>query len=176
MPFKKETSPRGWDVEVYRLNWQNEPCTDVSESEKDPKKPKVEPLVPAKKSLDDVDDISAMSFDASGNKVAFSAISNPRQGKTEPPSSKVWVLNGIDGNWKHVSIESTPLTEEQRRKNEDVVSAVAFAEGEPNLSPEQLLITGRLNGALYCGNKRLEKNLDKSPIRQIFTNSSKFGI
>ena len=42
-------------MEVYRLNWQNEPCADVLESEKDPKKPEVKPLDSAKKSFDGVD-------------------------------------------------------------------------------------------------------------------------
>jgi len=168
LPFKREAPQRGWDVEVSRLNWQNEPCAALLESEKDPKKPEVKSLDSAKKSLNDVDDISSMAFDASGENVAFSAISY----QAKQPSSKVWALNGIAGKWTPVPIESKTST-----INEDVVSAVAFKQGEPknNLSTEQLFITGRLNGALYCGNKRFEKDLDETPVRQISTNHSKFG-
>ena len=51
-------------MEVYRLNWQNEPCVAVSKLAKDIKNPEVKLLNSDKKTFVDVDDISAMAFDA----------------------------------------------------------------------------------------------------------------
>ena len=189
LPFKRETPQRGWDVEVYRLNWQHQPCAEPDSKKTGLKSltPEVKSLDSAKKSLDDVDDISPMAFDANGKTVAFSAITyqpkpiqdhqNTKQTEAPKPESTVWVF---DENWKPVSFESTTLslTDDQLKNNEDVVSAVAFTRGEPGQSPEPLLITGRLNGALYCGNnpqRKSEESIDPSPVQQIFTNHSRFG-
>ncbi|MGR8998549.1 MAG: nSTAND1 domain-containing NTPase, partial [Gammaproteobacteria bacterium] len=177
LPFQRKTPQRGWDIEVYRLNWQNEPCADGSESKNDLKKPEVKPLLLEENSLnlDNVYEISALAFDASGKKVAFSAISYPKSVETAEapkPESTVWEF---DRDWKPVPIDSTKLNKEQLDQNENVVSAVAFTKGGTGLATGDQLVTGRLNGALYCNNIRLEKNTDESPVRQILTNHSKFG-
>ena len=107
-----------------------------------------------------------------GNNVAFSVLSLTTEGE---PRSAVWALNGIEGIWKRINIDFTALNKEQLERYENVVSAVAFPDGDLGQSLDQHLITGRLNGALYCGNKRLEKYPDESPVRQIYTNHSKPG-
>ena len=84
----------------------------------------------------------------------------------ETPRSTVWALNGIEGIWKSVSYRSKAVDSGATRKNENVVTAVAFTEGDRAYRRSNHLITGRLNGALYCGNKRLEKNSDLSPVNR----------
>ena len=165
LPFKRYSG--GWEVEIYQLNWPVR-CENISL----PQKSKDEPKKIAVKVLDNVNEISPFAFDASVHQIVFSAISFP---KNSSPTSSVWLFDG-DGSkkdWTPIDIKTDKLTLEQKEKNEDVVSAVAFREEKPGPSPEQRLITGRLNGALYCGDQRLDKNPDRTRVSQVFTNYRK---
>ncbi|SJM91947.1 hypothetical protein CRENPOLYSF2_2440012 [Crenothrix polyspora] len=171
LPFKRPAE-RGWDVEVTRLNWSNKPCAAESEVEKNTIKMERS----LNKELDEVDEVSSVAFDASGENIVFSAVSYSTP-QSSSLKSTVWGFNGKANSWIPVTpptIDSAKQNAQPRGKNEQVVSAVAFTKEGWGIPLEEHLITGRLNGILYYGKKPLPVD-DPSPVTQIFTSHSGSG-
>ena len=155
---------QGYELRTYELSWAKRACAQTGTS----------PTVKFEQfnhndnldlgnSLKSASELSLFAFDKNGENAAFSTITYAEKG----PESKLWLLNLAENTWDSVAYNQTEKT-----KNENVVTAVAFSSSHnPELSIKDRLITGRLNGALYCGQKRLknEDEPDETPIRKIST-------
>lgn len=145
------------DVEIYRIDWHQSPCTQGSQTAN------LVEIDKAKKTIENNDNISTLAFSYDGSQVAFSSIAYSPSIK-----STVWVFNGANETWsKRLQLSDTTDS------HEDVVSAVAFFDTQNH---DLELITGRFSGALYCGNKQRSKS-DDSPIQQLaFSHTSDWII
>jgi len=152
LPFKVAGSMRGWEVAIHRLQWPAPACAVQDK----PDSGHAEAIDSARQSFPDASDFSDLAFSADGRYAAFSVVSyKPRI------QSAVWLFDAASQRWQDASPASVGKDADD---HQDVVSALAFSGELRDGVPE--LITGRLNGAVYCGGK-IQPTLDASQVQQI---------